>query len=128
MKISKAILAKFDGQNIKATVFNMNCLEDIDDIRNHLTAKYGAAFTETNQAFIVEGKAHIKPWLPRERLGVFAISGEQYFITTDTAQYTGRLKPRRTFFPVRTLSVKDDRTLMATIDAAKNYFIEYTLV
>lgn len=128
MSVSKQILNMFDGQKIKAIAINIKCVEDIDDIRIHLKNKYGEENIQENErAFIVKGKPYLKPWLPRERLGVFGVSGSQYYIEAESRSAVGRIAPRRSFYPLTVLSMKDEKTLISTIDAAQNHIIEYSL-
>lgn len=128
MNISKNILDLFNGKKIKATAINIKCVEDIDDIRLHLKMKYGEEnIQENDNVFLVNDKVYHKPWLPRERTGTFNIRGENYYIEAESSSAVGRLKPRRSFYPINVLSIKDERTIIATIDSKKDYFIEYTL-
>ncbi|WP_335951321.1 hypothetical protein [Acinetobacter beijerinckii] len=129
MSITEQQLQPFADAKIKATAINIKCVEDIDDIRQHLTEKYGhESVQEKNEAFIVNGKVYLKPWLPLERTGVFKIRGDQYYIQAETSSAEGRMTPRRSFYPITALSLKDATTLVATIDAAQDFKIEYTLI
>lgn len=127
MNISKKSLKDFNGKSIKATAFNIKCVEDIDDIRTHLENKYGADnIQENEQMFIVKGKPYLKPWLPRERTGIFKVVGDQYCIEANSCSAVGRMNPRRSFYPLTALNIKDKNTLIAVIDANQNHFIEYS--
>lgn len=122
------LLKKFNGQSIKATAVNIKCAEDIDDIRQHLFNKFGQEnVTETDQHFLTGDRRYPKPWLPRERVGVFNLLGQNYFIESTQSSAEGRLKPRRSMFPISALSVKDENTLIGTVDAKQNFYIEYHL-
>ncbi|MCE6003362.1 hypothetical protein KSB07_03175 [Acinetobacter junii] len=129
MSISKQQLAIFSGQKIKATAINIKCAEDIGDIREHLVSKYGQEnIHENSDAFIVNGKVYTKPWLPRERAGVFKVRGEQYYIEAESSSADGRMSPRKSFYPISVLSLKDENTLVAILDIAQDFKIEYILI
>lgn len=128
MSVSQEVLSMFDGKQIKAKAIHIKCVEDIDAIRSYLESKCGINnIQENEQMFIANGEVYHKPWLPRERIGTFSVKGNQYCITTESSSATGRLNPRRSLFPLAALNLKDERTLIATINAEKNYFIEYNL-
>ncbi len=127
MSITVGQLERFKNSKIKATAINLKCVEDIDDIRNHLINKYGD-LTENEDAFFVNGKRYLKPWLPRERIGYFRIRGDQFYIEAIESTATGRLNPRRSFFSIEKLESKDNNTILAMIDPSINGVIEYSII
>lgn len=131
MKDLDKFLERFDGARIKATAFNIKCAEDNDSIREHLINKYGVEnVEESQQCFTITNKdrRYPKPWLPRSRIGIFHRRGRDYFIENLEYSAKGRGTPRRSIFPVSSLRIKDSRTLVAIIDASRNFYIEYTLL
>lgn len=118
-------LQDFIGKRMTITCFNIKCVEDIDDIRQHLITQYGGEITETDNEFIVNGRQYTKPWLPRVREGIFQIYGNQYYIEIESSSTVGRMKPRRSFYPLSKLQIIDEHTLVTIIDAEKDHRIEY---
>lgn len=129
MHIEKMI-ELFNGKRISATAFNIKCSDDIDSIRDYLINKYGAEnITENDLFFIVkDGKKHAKPWIPRNRTGIFKASKHHFSIETESSSAVGRLNPRRSIFPLSCLSFKDKDTLICMIDKKNNYYVEYKII
>lgn len=124
-------LIRFDGRKVLAEVGGkLRGVEDIDSIREFLKNKYGAdSVVETQSTFVVNGKPYIKPWLPRTRTGIFNVCGAMYYIETLTrSSENGRIKPRRSFFPLSVLSVQDNRTLIAMVNEERNEYVRYTII
>lgn len=127
MSLTNDQINRFNNSRVKATVINLKCVEDIDDIRIHLQTKYGEV-TEDDQCFFANGKRYMKPWLPKERIGVFRVRENQYYIEAESSSAKGRLTPRRSFFSLDKVQYKDENTLVVTIDSVNDGVIEYTLI
>ena len=125
--IDKDILNKFNGSKVKVTAINIKCVEDIEDIKQQLINKYGAV-EDIGDAFLADGKKYIKPWLPRERIGVFKVYGEQYYIEIESSSAQGRITPRRSFYPLTALSVTGESSISATINSKLGHMINYQLL
>lgn len=131
MIIRPSELQLFNGKKVLAEVAgNLKSVEDIDSIRELLTRKYGAEnVIERTDSFLVNGKLYIKPWLPRTRTGTFHVKGDMYYIqATERSTEEGRIKPRKSFFPLTALSMQDSKTLVAMVNVERNEYLTYTLV
>ena len=121
-------LSKFNGKTIRATAINLKCVEDIPDTIEYLRRKYNTEPVEHNDRILVGGRVYMKPWLPRVRIATFNLYRDGYYIEVDPASTVGTRQPKRSFYHLSALSVKDDNTLIATIDASKDFKIEYQLL
>ena len=131
MTIRPSELQMFNGKKIRAVVSgNMKAVEDIDDIRTHLQTKYGADNIKENpNSFIVKGKKYLKPWVPRERTGIFHVKGSMYYIETlERSTEDGRMKPRYSLYPIDKLTMVDPNTIHCMVKEDNNEYIRYTLI
>jgi len=63
-----------------------------------------------------------------QRIGVFRVRENQYYIEAESSSAKGRLTPRRSFFSLDKVQYKDENTLVVTIDSVNDGVIEYTLI
>ena len=125
---TKEQLLPFVGKTIWATCEGLKCVEDIDDIRNYLLKKYGADnVTEFDTTFKVKDRVIPKPWVPRDRVAVFGLTGDVYYLTIQESSAVGKFNPRRSFYPISKLEVIDDKTLLVVVNASLGQFIRYTV-
>lgn len=126
--IDENILNSFKGKHVTIYAIDLKTVEDIDDMRQHLINKHGADnVIEKPSHFCTPERNYLKPWLPRMRTGIFNVVAGNYYIDILTSSAKGRLTPRHSYFPLSTLSVKDDRTLVAVVNKRTNGRLEYHL-
>lgn len=118
-------LKDFNGLLVKATAINIYCVEDLDLIIEKLKQKYGEDPVDKGSYFLVAGQRIPKPWLQRERTGVFRLRGDFYCIENIEGSVDVNTLPKRSFYPTANLEVIDDKTLLLTLDKEKDYKIEY---
>ena len=124
--ISRSVLENFNGKKVKITAINIKCVEDIEEIKQHLIDKYGEV-QDNGDAFLANGKKYTKPWLPRERTGVFRIYGDQYYIESELNSAKGRMVPRRSFYSLNGLTIKNESTLVLILNSELDYRVEYQI-
>lgn len=118
-------LKDFNGLMVKATAINIYCVEDLDLIIEKLKQKHGEDPVDKGTYFLVAGQRIPKPWLQRERIGIFRLRGEFYCIENIEGSVDVNSLPKRSFYPVTNLQVIDDKTLLLILNKEKDYKIEY---
>lgn len=115
----------FDGKKVKAIAIGGFCAEDNELLKKTLARKYSKTPEEEEKGFKVAGKFIQKPWLQRERIGIFRLYGNNYFIENISGSIPDAKLPRRSFYPTTHLKIVDDKTLELTV--SKNQKIIYTI-
>ena len=118
-------LNQFANKRVKATVINGYCVEDLDLLKTRLEEKYSEVAIDQGSYFLIAGQKITKPWLQRERIGIFRLQGQTYCIENLQGSVEGVSLPKRSFYPITNLQVIDDKTLLLTLDKEKDYKIEY---
>lgn len=126
--MDESILNRFHGKAIVATAINLSCVEDIPSMLDALRVKFGVEPVDRGTHFEVAERKYLKPWVPRVRYGIFRVIGQQYYIEMVDSSALGRLKANRSFYDLKNLSLKDERTLVSMIDRDKDFKIEYQLL
>ena len=121
-------LKDFNGLMVKAIAINIYCVEDLDLIVEKLKQKYGEDPVDKGTYFLVAGQRIPKPWLRRERTGIFRLRGQFYCIEDMEGGVDTNALPKCSFYPITNLQVIDDKTLLLTLDEKKDYKIEYRVI
>ncbi len=121
-------LDKFANKRVKATAINGYCVEDIELLKTRLEEKYSEPAVDQGSYFLIAGNKFAKPWLQRERIGIFRLHGQFYCIENLQGSVEGVKLPKRSFFPITNLKVIDDKTMVLYLDESKDWKIEYKVL
>ena len=119
-------LLNFHGKKIKAVVVGGFCAEDMELVERLITKKHGEKPKDDGEYFTLTNTRIKKPWLHRERIGVFNLRGANYYIENISGSAEGYKLPRHSLYPTTNLKVIDKETLELTISDKQK--IIYTLI
>ncbi len=123
------MLQDFVGKRVKAIVTGGYCVEDMDIVKAKLGEKYGNPVLEEGGSLVcANGRRVSKPWLHRERIGIFHLSKNGFYIENISGSVENYPLPKHSNFPTTNLQVIDDKTLLLTLDKEKDYKIEYRVI
>lgn len=119
-------LKDFDGKKVKAITTGGYCAEDNDKLKAVLARKYAEEPVEEKTFFRVAGQVIVKPWLQRERIGIFKTNGKFFYIENHSGSMPEVQLPKRALHPTTNLTILNETTLELTVSSKQK--IVYTLI